>query len=383
MQISLCRICGQSSLSVVMSVPHVPRNISRLFRFDDLHLDRSINLDILGCGRCGFVQIEPLLEDAYYDDYLMTATHSRQMQEYQARQARDFVRRFSLIGKSVKEMGCGDGSYLDHLRDAGVVVSGIEPSTRFRELAVERGYDVESGYVSAQRQLEGGPYDGFVTRQVLEHVPDIHGFLTGIRLNLKPGAVGLIEVPSLEKAMSDRRFYDFFPDHVNYFSLRTLRLALEINGFDVVDLQHDMFDEYNVALVMVADHPSLDQVGATVNSLGKELREFIARYQAQGKKVAMWGAGGKGLSVMAAAGIQDLDLLVDSDPHKQGRFTPVSHLKVEAPSILANGEFAAVVITAMAYRNEIERTLRDGYRFQGDIAVLGHHLELSQPQKSI
>lgn len=210
MQTNLCRICGQSSLSVVMSVPHVPRNIQRLFRFDDLHLDRSIDLEVLSCGRCGFVQIEPLLEDAYYDDYLMTTTHSRQMQDYQARQARDFVQRFGLVGKAVKEMGCGDGSYLDHLRDAGAVVSGIEPSTRFRELAVGRGYDVESGYVSAQRQLAGAPYDGFVTRQVLEHVPDIHGFLTGIRLNLKPGAVGLIEVPSLEKALSDRRFYDFF-----------------------------------------------------------------------------------------------------------------------------------------------------------------------------
>ncbi|MBC7490041.1 MAG: methyltransferase domain-containing protein [Glaciimonas sp.] len=383
MQTNLCRLCGQSSLSVVMTVPHAPRNIQRLFKFDDLHLDRAINLEVLGCGRCGFVQIEPLLEDAYYDNYLMTTTHSGQMQEYQARQARDFVQRFGLEKKLVKEIGCGDGSYLDHLRDAGALVSGIEPSTRFRELAVKRGFNVENGYVSAQRQLEDGPYDGFVTRQVLEHVPDIHGFLTGIRLNLKPGAVGLIEVPSLEKALSDRRFYDFFPDHVNYFALRTLRLALEINGFDIVDLQHGMFDEYNVALVKMAIYPSLDQVGATVNSLGGELREFISRYRIQGKKVAMWGAGGKGLSVMAAAGIQDLDLLVDGDSHKQGLFTPVSPLKVEAPSILANGEFAAVVITAMAYRSEIERILCDEYRFRGDIAVLGHHLEITQLRKPI
>jgi SAM-dependent methyltransferase len=366
-----------------MNIPQVPRNIQRLFKPDELHLDRSVSLDLLGCDRCGFVQIVPMLDEAYYDDYLMTTTHSRQMQEYQARQARNFVQTFGLVGKSVKEMGCGDGSYLDHLRDAGAVVSGIEPSTRFRELAVARGYEVENGYVEANRVLEGGPYDGFVTRQVLEHVPDINGFLTGIRLNLKPGAVGLVEVPSLEKALSDRRFYDFFPDHVNYFSLRTLRLALEINGFDVLNLRHDMFDEYNVAMVRKAEHPSFAQVGATVNSLGNELREFVARYRLQGKKVAMWGAGGKGLSVMAAAGIRDIDLLVDGDPYKQGLFTPVSHLKVEPPAMLASGEFAAVIITAMAYRNEIEQTLIDDYRFQGDIAILGHHLELSQPRKTI
>ena len=379
MNTNFCRICGQSLLKVAMVLPHAPRNIQRLYRQEELHIDRSINLRVLNCGGCGFMQLEPLLEQAYYDDYLMTATHSPQMQEYQARQARDFVQRFDLMGKVVKEIGCGDGSYLDHLRDTGAIVSGIEPSKRFRELCIARGYDVESGYVSAQRKLLGGPYDGFVTRQVLEHVSDIHGFLTGIRLNLKPDAVGLIEVPSLEKALSDRRFYDFFPDHVNYFSLRTLRLALEMNGFDVVNLQHDMFDEYNVALVKVAQHPSLDQVAENVDSLGNELREFISRYRSRGGKVAIWGAGGKGLSIMAAAGIKYIDLLVDSDLHKQGLFTPVSHLKVESPSVLAKARFAAIVITAMAYRKEIEHTLRNDYRFQGDIAILGHHLELSHP----
>ncbi|WP_163540404.1 methyltransferase domain-containing protein, partial [Klebsiella pneumoniae] len=80
---------------------------------------------------------------------------------------------------------------------------------------------VEAGYVTADRRLADGPFDGFVTRQVLEHVPDINDFLIGIRRNLKPGAYGLIEVPSLEKALEDRRFYDFFPDHLNYFSLET------------------------------------------------------------------------------------------------------------------------------------------------------------------
>ncbi|NWO96054.1 class I SAM-dependent methyltransferase, partial [Escherichia coli] len=141
------------------------------------------------------------LDDDYYDDYLMTTSHSNQMQSYQRDQAQDFVIRFDLKGKHVREMGCGDGNYLDHLREAGAVVSGIEPSKRFRALAVEKGYAVEAGYVTADRRLADGPFDGFVTRQVLEHVPDINDFLIGIRRNLKPGAYGLIEVPSLEKAL--------------------------------------------------------------------------------------------------------------------------------------------------------------------------------------
>ncbi|WP_204308421.1 hypothetical protein, partial [Escherichia coli] len=62
---------------------------------------------------CRFVQLSDTLDDDYYDDYLMTTSHSNQMQSYQRDQAQDFVIRFDLKGKHVREMGCGDGNYLD------------------------------------------------------------------------------------------------------------------------------------------------------------------------------------------------------------------------------------------------------------------------------
>jgi SAM-dependent methyltransferase len=335
-----------------------------------------VSLHVLQCDQCGLVQIEPLLDEDYYDDYMMLATHSPQVQAYQARQSLAFVERFGLQGRHVKEVGCGDGSYLNHLRAAGCVPAGIEPSDRSREIALSRGHAVESGYVTVDRSLAGAPYDGFVTRQVLEHVPDINGFLTGIRRNLKPGAAGLVEVPSLDKALADRRYYDFFPDHVNYFSARTLRLALELNGFEVLDVVHDMFDEYVVATVRNTGHPELGGIAGTASSLAEELRSFIGGHRARGEKVAVWGAGGKGLVALATAGIVDIDLLVDSDPNKRGLLTPVTHVEVQAPDALRTAGCTAIIVTAMAYKDEITRTLTQELGFDGRIVYLGHHLEL-------
>jgi len=371
-----CRLCAHPRLTKGLVLKNSPRNIQRLFRADELPQDHAVELNVLRCDRCGFVQVEPLLEDEYYDDYMMLATHSPQVQEYQSRQSREFIRDFHLYGKAVKEIGCGDGSYLNHLRSAGCHAAGIEPSVRSRKIARERGHPVEDGYVSAERDLDGAPFDGFVTRQVLEHVPDIHSFLTGIRRNLKPGAAGLVEVPSLEKALADRRYYDFFPDHVNYFSSRTLRLALELNGFEVLEVRHDMFDEYVVAYVRNGIHPDLAEVASTVESLGEELRAFIEHHHGRNEKVAIWGAGGKGLSCMAAAGISQIDLLVDSDPNKQGLITPVTHLRVEAPETLRHSQVSAVIVTAMAYKEEITRTLTEELQFKGRIAFLGRQLDV-------
>ncbi len=378
MQNLSCRLCGHGELDTSLTTPRAPRNIQNLLRKEDLAHDREIRLEVRTCRRCGFVQLPPVLDDAYYDDYLMGTTHSEQMQVYQRRQAADLVSRFGLAGKKVIEFGCGDGNFLDHLKAVGADVYGIEPSASFRELALHRQHRVEDGYLGADRRLIYGPFDGFATRQVLEHVPDIHGFLTGIRRNVHDGAIGLVEVPSLEKAQQDRRYYDFFTDHVNYFSLKTLRLAMELNGFEVLESFQDMYDEYNVAIVRAAVPPSLAGIQQASTELAEDLRSFVRENHENSRKVAFWGAGGKGLSILASAGVDDLDLLVDSDPHKQGRYTPVSHYLVQAPSRQILKDVDAIVITAMAYRNEIEASLRNDYGFEGTIAVLGHRLEFTK-----
>ncbi len=371
-----CRLCRLADFSIALVLKNSPRNVQRLYRRAELVNDHPVELRVLRCNGCGLVQIEPLLDDGYYDDYMMLATHSPQVQEYQGRQSKEFVERFALQGKSVKEIGCGDGSFMNHLRAAGCMPSGIEPSDRAREFAMRRGHLVEGGYVTAGSQLDGAPFDGFVTRQVLEHVPDINAFLTGIRRNLKPGAAGLVEVPSLDKALGDCRYYDFFADHVNYFSVRTLRLALELNGFEVLEVRHDMLDEYIVAYVVNTPPPDLDEVAKTASSLAQELRDFVADHRQRGEKIAVWGAGGKGLVSLATAGTVDIDLLVDSDPNKLGLMTPITQLEVRSPAALRGSGCAAIIVTAMAYRQEITRTLIEDLGFRGRIAYLGRHLEI-------
>jgi SAM-dependent methyltransferase len=355
-------------------LPGAPRNIQHLLTKGELAADQPVDIEVRTCASCGFVQINPLLDDRYYDEYLMTTTHSPQMQEYQSRQAQEFVQRFGLRGKRVLEAGCGDGNFCNHLKNAGANSFGVEPSRRFRELAISRGFEVEEGYVTAGRKLMRGPFDAFATRQVLEHVPDIHDFLTGIRNNLLPGAVGLIEVPSLEKALADHRYYDFFSDHVNYFSRPALELAARLNGFDVIETRSDMFDEYNIALVRAAELPEMSGIQTTSTSLALELRSVVEEFALAGKKIAIWGAGGKGLTVLALAKLSKVEALFDSDEFKHGRYTPVSHLLVEAPSSERLADVDAVVVTAMAYHKEIESQLRERYRFAGKILFIGRKL---------
>jgi len=371
-----CRLCFREGLLPMLELPHSAGNISRMLRENELGMISPVTVSVRECRWCGFVQIPKTLGATFYDDYLMTTSHSPQMQEYQAAQAAEFVAGGRLEGKRVVEVGCGDGAYLERRSTAGARPSGIEPSARFRELALHRGFPVFAGYVTAQAPIPESPYDGFTTRQVLEHVPDPHDFLQGIRSSLASGAAGLVEVPSLEQALEGRRFYDFFPDHLNYFSMRTLRLVLEMNGFAVDALQRGMGGEYNVAFVHLEPRSTDAQLQEHTDGIVGEIREFLREEQRGGRRVAVWGSGGKGIAAMAIARAEGVVYVVDSDPHKQGRYTPVTHFPIVAPQRLREDPVDTVFVTALAYRDEILRQLAGPLGFSGKIVVLGPHLEV-------
>ncbi len=373
---SACRLCGAINLIPFLRLDNSPANISFMLRADQFHRDHPINLEILHCEECGFVQIRPEFGELFYQDYLMATTHSPQMQQYQELQAAQFVQRFRLEGRRIVEVGCGDGNYLQHLRNAGAEPCGIEPSERFRKEAIPRGFPVYGGYVGRGLVIPGAPYDAFATRQVLEHVPEVNDFLLGIRQSLSAGAVGLIEVPSLEQTMEGIRFYDFFADHVNYFSARTLRFAAERNGFEVLEVARGMNGEYNVALVRVDPQFAYGAFHADVDLVLQDLRAFMASCRQAAKRVAIWGAGGKGVASVALAQLKDVAYVIDSDSHNHGLYTPVCHFPIVPPSHLQTEPVDAIILTALAYKSEILRELRERLMFEGVIAVLGKRLEV-------
>jgi SAM-dependent methyltransferase len=367
-----CRLCNDSCLKEVLTITNSPRNISRMLRKSDFALDYPIPLHVFQCSACGHIQINEEIESSFYDDYIMTVSHSRQMQEYQKQQAIDFVAKFSLSGKNVIEVGCGDGNFLTYLSQSGVKVSGMEPSGKFRELAKKRGFKIFDGYMHRDCRIPGEVYVGFVTRQVLEHVRDPNDVLQGIRSVTTDSAVGLIEVPSVEQTIEQNRFYDFFPDHLSYFSSRTLKLLLEKNGFDVIEISRGMNGEYLVAHVKTSPVLNLDSLSNAKKIADSALSNFIDALVAGHKRIAFWGAGGKGVAVLAGIDVTHVACVVDSDSLKTNLFTPLSHLPIVDPKYLKTNPVDAIIITALAYRDEIIGQIQKDIGFKGIIAILSN-----------
>jgi len=369
-----CRLCGQHALEIWFELQRSPRNISRLLTAKDLQNDRAIRLPVLRCRSCGFVQVEITNQSIDYDDYALSWMHIKTLRDYREQLAADFTQALSSLALPVLDVGCGSGDFLKLLSERGLDAIGIEPSSSLVEIARSSGYQVIQDYVRPE-SLEALSLGGFTCLQVLEHLESPVSFLRTLRQALSHGGVGVVEVPSLEKITEGRRFYDFFGDHLNYFNARTLRMCCELAGFDVLKIERRLDGQFLAAYVTPSEAVCSVPAGDYFFGCMPQLRQWAAGQLVDGKKLVFWGAGYKSIAAIAEMNLSGIECVVDSDPRKAGLYTPVSHLEIKPPESIKFTSVDAVILVAVAYREEILLQLRERIGFSGVIVACGDQLE--------
>lgn len=367
---SLCRLCASPILGEPsFRLGDVPRSAQGLPLATELHLDTGQDLAVFQCRDCGLVQLtgEPV---PYFREVITAAGWSGKMLSFRQTQAQDLVARFGLQDKKILEVGTGEGYFLDLLTASGARAVGLEAGHASVLRGSGQGRQILEGYLDAGTQLPGAPFDGFVCINFLEHAPDPRGFLRTLRDQLVRRAVGLVEVPSFEHMLECDRFYDFIPDHLSYFTEKTLRLVLETSGFEVLSCSR-VWEGYDLA-AHVRRREGWNGMAWTVDldALVAAIRAFLSLHVNEGRKVAVWGASHQALTLLALARAREVHYLVDSAPFKQGRFTPVIHTPIHGPAMLDRDPVEAVLVMAAGYSDEVVRILREERGFQGMVAVI-------------
>lgn len=160
--------------------------------------------------------------------------------------------RYSLEGRSLLEVGCAEGWFLEEAKRNGMIVSAIEPSSPHAEMARDKGFDVKEGFFPADTPGKAA-YDFIVFNDVFEHLPDPKGAIARCEELLRPGGALVINLPSnkgvvyrmasllakLGKPSTLERLWqkDFPSPHLTYFNPRTLhRFVAQETGLQQVDM---------------------------------------------------------------------------------------------------------------------------------------------------
>ncbi len=260
------------------------------------------------------------------------------------------VIRSHLWNKSSVEVGCGKGYFLEHLQGLGFEVKGLDPSYEGSNPSILKEYFSPDC---------GSKADGIIIRHVLEHIQDPIQFLFNIReANGGQGKI-YIEVPCFDWICEHCAWFDIYYEHVNYF-----RLSDFYRMFDLVYESGHMFGDqflYVVADLSTLKIPrknSLIAFDFPENFLGT-VEYYANKLKAQYTKTAIWGGASKGVifSVLLERAGAKIDIVVDMNPAKQGKYMAGTGIQINSSSQLINtlSNGADVFVMNGNYLNEIKK----------------------------
>src|SRR6476660_4100018 len=98
-----------------------------------------------------------------------------------------------------------------------------------------------------------------------------------------------------------------------------------------------------------------------VRATKRKLLSLLIEAKASGKRIAGYGAPGKGNTLLnyCAIGTDFVDFLVDRNPYKHGRFTPGMHIPILPPEALHTAKPDLVLILPWNLKTEIMHQLKD------------------------
>jgi SAM-dependent methyltransferase len=385
-----CRSCGAATDTVVADLGLQPPSNAYLLSAADAAGEARYPLRAVVCGTCKLVQLDYDVPPAeLFKGYAYFSSFSDSWLDHARRYCEMAIQRFGLTQTSlVIELASNDGYLLKNFLSAGIPVLGIDPSDTVAAAAVKAGVPtlVEFfGLPVAERLAKGGSQaDLIIANNVLAHVPALNDFVAGIATALKPHGVATLEFPHLLRLIENVEFDTIYHEHYSYFSLHAAERAFARAGLRLYDVEelpthggslrihvcHDANDARpDTAAVkrLRAEEAALEQLStysgfaARVEACGAALRTFLADARRDGKRVLAYGAAAKGNTLLNFVGAtaDDIAMVADRSPHKQGKLLPGTHIPIVSPERMLSERPDYILILPWNIRSEIMRQLED------------------------
>jgi SAM-dependent methyltransferase len=342
------------------------------------------------CERCFLVQVEDYVRpEGIFTEYAYFSSYSDSWLAHAERYVAMISDRLGLGPASrVVELGSNDGYLLQFFVARGIPVLGVDPARNVAEKATARGVPTVTklfGRQTARELVAAGPQADLVCgANVLAQVPDVNDFVAGVAMLLKPGGVVTIEFPHLLRLMTENQFDTIYHEHFSYFSFLSAQRIFAAHGLTLFDVEE--LPTHGGSLRIYARHAAdtgrplterartlgarelaagLDRLATyagfteQVHETKRRLLEFLIGARRAGKRIAGYGAPGKGNTLLNYCGIRNdfLEYTVDRNPYKHGRFLPGTHIPIFPPERIAATRPDYVMILPWNLKDEIMEQL--------------------------
>jgi len=381
-----CRFCGHPLEHTFVDLGMSPLCESFLAA-DQLNcMEPFYPLRVFVCSECLLVQLlEYVTPDHIFTEYAYFSSYSSSWLQHAKNYAEMITGRLGLGRDSlVVELASNDGYLLQNFVAKGIPVLGIEPAKNVAQVAIQKGIPSVTEFFGRKlaRDLlhNGRQADLLLGNNVLAHVPDINDFVGGMKILLKAGGVITMEFPHLLRLVEGNQYDTIYHEHFSYLSLFTTEKVFAAHGLRIFDVEE--LPTHGGSLRIYAchaddsDRPVGERVrelkareereglrgleyyrgfGEKVMATKRDLLDFLIHARREGKRIAGYGAPGKGNTLLNYCGIRTdlLEYTVDRNPYKHGKFLPGTHIPIFPPEKIRETRPDYILVLPWNLRDEI------------------------------
>jgi len=379
MQHSRCPSCHNDHIEGFFSIKNAPifSLVTMASKKAALAVPKK-DIELAFCHDCGFIfnRLYDTSIDYFTLGYEDQQGFSQTFMQYLTRISEELISKYSLEGKTLLEIGCGKGDFINLLNElAGGKGIGVDPAyeegrqnnpnlTFYKEFYSEKHGELTTDFICC--------------RHTLEHIYNTQDFLSLIRSSLYQGSKPVIffEIPQINRILDIQAFWDIYYEHCSYFSAGSLARLFRDTGYEILDIRLDYSDQYLLIEAVPSETPAektfaieetieeqkkrIESFKTKINIQLGEWRNRLNKMKDEGKKVIVWGGGSK--SVGFLTNFSDLgliDYVVDINPNMENNYIPGIGSKYVQPEFLRDYRPDAVIIMNGVYKEEISKTIKE------------------------